>query len=141
MFIRIRGKLMYLWRAVDAEGEVVDVLVQATRAAAAARKLMRKLLRKHGIAPTTWVTDKWPASGAARRDLRLDGIPHLQGKRLNNRAESLPSTDQSTKSAATRAMLPVSAMWKSLTLSPLMSPARVVTPPATAVRSWPATPV
>jgi len=54
---------------------------------ATARKLMRKLLRKHGIAPTAWVTDKCPAYGAALRDLRLDGIPRLGGKRLNNRAE------------------------------------------------------
>jgi len=88
MFVRIAGKPMYLWRSVDAEGEVLEVLVQARRDAAAARKLMRKLLRKQGIAPTAWVTDKCPAYGAALRDLRLDGIPHLRGKRLNNRAES-----------------------------------------------------
>ena len=77
-----------LWRAVDAEGEVLEVLVQAKRNAAAACKLMRKLLRNHGIAPNQWVTDKCPAYGAAIRDLRLDGTPHLRGKRLNNRAES-----------------------------------------------------
>ena len=88
MFVRIGGKQMYLWRAVDAEGEVLEVLVQARRDAAAARKLMRKLLQKQGIAPTDWVTDKCPAYGAALRDLRLDGIPHLRGKRQNNRAES-----------------------------------------------------
>jgi putative transposase len=78
----------YLWRAVDAEGEVLEVLVQARRDAVAARKLMRKLLRKQGIAPTAWVTDKCPAYGAALRDLRLDAIPHLRAKRQNNRAES-----------------------------------------------------
>ncbi|TSD82395.1 IS6 family transposase [Mycobacterium sp. KBS0706] len=88
MFVRIGGEQMYLWRAVDADGEVLDVLVQARRDAAAARKLMRKLLRKQGIAPITWVTDKCPAYGAALRDLQLDGIPHLWAKRLNNRAES-----------------------------------------------------
>jgi len=77
MFVRIGGKQMYLWRAVDAEGEVLEVLVQARRDAVAARKLMRKLLRKQGIAPTTWVPDKCPAYGAALRDLRHDGIPHL----------------------------------------------------------------
>jgi putative transposase len=49
---------------------------------------MRKLFRTQGIAPTIWVADKCPAYGAALRDLRLDGIPHLRGKRLNNRAES-----------------------------------------------------
>src|SRR3954454_4602269 len=52
MFVRIGGRQMYLWRAVDAEGEVLDVLVQAKRDTAAARKLMRKLLKKQGIAPT-----------------------------------------------------------------------------------------
>ena len=88
MFVRIGGKVMYLWRAVDAEGEVLEVLVQARRDAVAARKLMRKLLRKQGIAPTAWATDKCPAYGAALRDLRLDGIAHLPGKRQNNRAES-----------------------------------------------------
>jgi len=76
---------MYLWRAVDAEGEV---LVQTRRDAAAARELMRKLLRGQGIAPTIWVADMYPAYGAALRGLRLDGTPHLRGKRLNNRAES-----------------------------------------------------
>src|SRR5215203_4546786 len=59
MFVRIGGQQMYLWRAVDAEGEVLDVLVQARRDNAAARKLMRKLLKKHGTAPTEWVTDKY----------------------------------------------------------------------------------
>jgi transposase-like protein len=49
---------------------------------------MRRPLKKQGIAPTAWVTDKCPAYGAALRDLRLDGISHLLGKRLNNRAES-----------------------------------------------------
>ncbi|WP_342238643.1 IS6 family transposase [Inquilinus sp. OTU3971] len=88
MFVRIGGKQMYLWRAVDAEGEVLEVLVQARRDTAAARRLMRKLLKKQGIAPNQWVTDRCPAYGAALRDLRLDGIPHLRAKRLNNRAES-----------------------------------------------------
>src|SRR5918912_2438751 len=88
MFVRIGGKRMYLWRAVDAEGEVLDVLVQAKRDKHAACKLMRKLLKKQGIAPSEWVTDKCPAYGAALRDLGLDGARHLRGKRLNNRAES-----------------------------------------------------
>ena len=88
MFVRIGGKQMYLWRAVDAEGEVLDVLVQAKRDSRAARKLMRKLLKKQGIAPSEWVTDRCPAYGAALRDLGLDGARHLRGKRMNNRAES-----------------------------------------------------
>jgi transposase-like protein len=49
--VSIGGKPMYLWRAVDAEGEVLDVLVQAKRDKAAARKLMRKLLKKYATNP------------------------------------------------------------------------------------------
>ena len=60
MSVRIGGKQMYLWRAVDAEGEVLDVLVQAKRDKRAAQKLMRKLLKKQGMAPDAWVTDKCP---------------------------------------------------------------------------------
>jgi putative transposase len=58
MAVRIGGKQMYLWRAVDGEGEVLDVLLQAKRDTKAARKLMRKLLIKQGVAPDEWVTDK-----------------------------------------------------------------------------------
>src|SRR5918912_3150085 len=72
MFVRIRGKQMYLWRAVDAEGEVLEVLLQAKRDKHAAGTLMRKLLKKQGMAPGEWVTDKCPAYGAALRDLNLD---------------------------------------------------------------------
>src|SRR5829696_3940443 len=60
MFVRVGGQQMYLWRAVDAEGEVLDVLVQAKRDTKAARKLMRKLLKRQGMAPDEWVTDKCP---------------------------------------------------------------------------------
>ena len=58
---------MYLWRAVDAEGEVLDVLVQARRDKATATKLMRKLLKKQGIAPTEWV--KYRVYSSVLRDL------------------------------------------------------------------------
>jgi putative transposase len=79
---------MYLWRAVDAEGEVLDVLLQAKRDQRAARKLMRKLLTKHGMAPDEWVTDKNPSYGAALCELKLTKAPHTRRKRANNRAES-----------------------------------------------------
>ena len=54
---------MYLWRAVDAEGEVLDVLLQAKRDTKAARKLMRKLLKKQGMVPDAWVTPRTPPLG------------------------------------------------------------------------------
>lgn len=88
VFVRIGGKQMYLWRAVDAEGEVLDVLVQAKRDRHAAQKLMRKLLTKQAMAPDVWVTDKYPAYAAALRELRLRRADHVQHKRANNRAES-----------------------------------------------------
>src|SRR3954469_24192998 len=88
VFVQIGGKQMYLWRAVDAAGEVLDVLVQPKRDRCAAQKLMRRLLKKQGMAPETWVTDKCPAYGAALREMKLSRAPHVQRKRANNRAES-----------------------------------------------------
>ena len=78
---------MYLWRAVDAEGEVLDFLIQSKRNKAAARKLMRKLLKKHGYVPSSIVTDKLPSYGAALPELGLSGR-HETGERKNNRAEN-----------------------------------------------------
>src|SRR5215211_443279 len=88
MAVSIQGRRMYLWRAVDAEGEVLDVLVQAKRNTKAARKLMRKLLKKQGMVPDEWVTDKNPSYGAALRGLKLGRASHTRRKRANNRAES-----------------------------------------------------
>ena len=87
VFVNIGGKQMYLWRAVDGEGEVLDVLVQTRRNKQTALKLMRKLLRNQGVRPLKIVTDKLKSYGAAFRDLRL-GHLHDSGHRLNNRAES-----------------------------------------------------
>src|SRR4051812_40937168 len=88
VFVQIAGRQMYLWRAVDAEGEVLDVLVQPKRDRRAAKKLMRKLLKKQGMAPDAWVTDKCPVYGAALREMKLNRAAHLQRKQANNRAES-----------------------------------------------------
>jgi len=87
MVVRIAGKRMYLWRAVDHEGEVLDMLVQRRRDKRAALRLMRKLLRKQGFAPKLLTTDKLGSYGAAFRQLRLS-CPHEQGLRKNNRAEN-----------------------------------------------------
>src|SRR6202171_2740717 len=57
VFLKIDGRWVYLWRAVDADGEVLDVLVQARRNKRAALKLMRKLLKKYGFIPERLVTD------------------------------------------------------------------------------------
>ena len=71
MVVRIAGKRMYLWRAVDHEGEVLDMLVQRRRDTQAAHRLMRKLLKKQGFAPKLLVTDKLGSYGAAFRRLGL----------------------------------------------------------------------
>src|SRR5215831_9629985 len=87
MVVRIAGERMYLWRAVDHEGEVLDVLVQSHRDSRAALRLMRKLLRKQGFVPKLLVTDKLRSYGSAFRQLQLT-CPHEQGLRKNNRAEN-----------------------------------------------------
>ena len=85
--VRIAGKRMYLQRAVDHEGEALDMLVQSRRDSRAALRLMRKLLRKQGFLPKLLVTDKLRSYGSAFRRLRLT-CPHEQGLRKNNRAEN-----------------------------------------------------
>ena len=88
MVVRIAGKRMYLWRAVDHEGEVLDMLVQSRRDSRAALRLIRKLLRRQGFcAKKLLVTDKLRSYGSAFRQLRLT-CPHEQGFRKNNRAEN-----------------------------------------------------
>jgi putative transposase len=87
MVVRIAGRRMYLWRAVDHEGEILDMLVQRRRDKRAALRLMRKLLKKQGFAPKLLVTDKLRSYGAAFRHLQLT-CPHEQGLRGNNRAEN-----------------------------------------------------
>ena len=87
VYLKIDGRMIYLWRAVDAEGEVLDVLVQSKRNKHAALKLMRKLLRRYGFAPTTFVTDNLRSYGAAARHLGIERR-HRTGRWRNNRAEN-----------------------------------------------------
>jgi transposase-like protein len=87
MAVIIAGEQFWLWRAVDDEGEVLDLLVQRHRGKAAAVKLMRKLMKKQGFAPDVLVTDRLRSYGAAKAELRLTAH-HEQGRRRNNRAEN-----------------------------------------------------
>jgi putative transposase len=87
MLFSIGGQRMYMWRAVDGEGEVLDILIQRRRDKAAALKLLRKLLKKQGFAPTAIVTDKLRSYGAALQTIGFSGR-HEQGLRANNRAEN-----------------------------------------------------
>ena len=74
VFVEINGKQHYLWRAVDQDGEVVDVYLQTKRDGAAAKRFFRRLLRSHGGEPRKIVTDKLRSYGAAQRELLPDTI-------------------------------------------------------------------
>ena len=88
MVVRIAGVRMYLWRAVDDEGEVLDVLVQKRRNKRAAIKLLRKLLKNTAVHPETIATDKLASYSAALRDLGLTDRHRPGGMRENNRVEN-----------------------------------------------------
>jgi len=85
--IGIAGQKHWLWRAVDQHGTVLDILVQSRRNAKAAKRLLRKLLRKQGVAPRVMITDKLASYAAAKREI-MPGVEHRQHKGLNNRAEN-----------------------------------------------------
>jgi putative transposase len=86
VFVRIQGRHRYLWRAVDQDGEVVDVLLQERRDAASARRFFRHLLTRLRGEPRTIVTDKLGSYTVARREL-LPGAAHDTRRHANNRAE------------------------------------------------------
>jgi len=69
VFLKINGQTYYLWRAVDQAGNVLDVLVQSRRDAAAAKRLMRKLMKKLQCVPRVLITDKLKSYGVAHREL------------------------------------------------------------------------
>jgi len=86
VFIRIRGKQHYLWRAVDQDGHVLDILVQSRRNTKAARRFFRKLLKGLQYVPRVIITDKLMSYAAAKRKI-LPHVEHRQSRYLNNRAE------------------------------------------------------
>jgi putative transposase len=86
VFIKINGKQHYLWRAVDQDGEVVDVYLQARRDGTAANRFFKRLVRSHGREPRKIVTDKLRSYGVAHRELIPDTI-HSTQRYENNRAE------------------------------------------------------
>lgn len=86
VFVKIQGKQHYLWRAVDQDGEVVDVFLQSRRDARAAKRFFRRLLRINRGEPRKIVTDKLRSYGVAHRELMPDSI-HDTSQYANNRAE------------------------------------------------------
>jgi len=87
VFITINGQRRYLWRAVDQNGTVLDILVTSKRDTRAATRFFRKLLKGLQYVPRVLVTDKLRSYGAARRRV-LGSVEHRQSKYLNNRAEN-----------------------------------------------------
>jgi putative transposase len=87
VFLKINGHVHYLWRAVDQDGDVLDILVQSRRNKKAAKKFFRKLLKGLRFVPRMIVTDKLRSYGAARNEV-LPSVEHVQQKYQNNRAEN-----------------------------------------------------
>ena len=94
--IKIAGVQHWLWRAVDQNGMVLDVLVQSRRDKRAAKRLLRKLLKRQCRAPRVMITDKLGSYGGAKKEL-MPGVEHRRHKGLNNRAENShqPTHDES----------------------------------------------
>ena len=86
VFVKINGKQHYLWRAVDQDGEVVDVYLQARRDGTAAKRFFRRLLWSHGSEPRKIVTDRLRSYGVAHRELIPEAF-HSTKQYENNRAE------------------------------------------------------
>lgn len=86
VFVKINSKQHYLWRAVDQDGDVVDVYLQTRRDGAAAKRFFRRLLRSHGAGPRKIVTDKLRSYPVAHRELIPESI-HVTDRYANNRAE------------------------------------------------------
>jgi putative transposase len=87
VFIKVNGVRQYLWRAVDQDGNVLDILVQSRRDAKAAKRFMAKLMKKQRRVPRVLVTDKCRSYGSAHREL-MGSVEHRSHKGLNNRAEN-----------------------------------------------------
>ena len=85
--LTIAGVKHWLWRAVDQTGMVLDILVQSRRDTQAAKRLMRKLLKRQCRAPRVLLTDKLASYGAAKREV-MPSVEHRKHKGLNNRAET-----------------------------------------------------
>ena len=86
VFVKINGKQLYLWRAVDQDGDVIDVFLQSRRDGAAAKRFFKRLLRRHGGEPREIVTDKLRSYGVAQRDLIPETL-HNTARYANNRSE------------------------------------------------------
>jgi putative transposase len=87
VFLKINGRVHYLWRAVDQDGDVLDILVQSHRNKRAAKKFFRKLLKGLQYVPRALITDRLMSYSAAQTEV-LPSVEHRQDKGQNNRAEN-----------------------------------------------------
>src|SRR6185295_2207196 len=108
--LKIAGKTHYLWRAVDQHGVVLDVLVQSRRDKKAAKRLLRKLLKRQCRAPRVMITDKLGSYGAAKKEI-MPGVEHRQHKGLNNQLtpanKATRTADEAVQVGPPRSALPV----------------------------------
>jgi putative transposase len=95
VFLKINGRLHYLWRAVDQDGDVLDILVQSRRDKKAAKKFFRKLLKGLPYVPRVIITDKLKSYSAAKAEV-LPSVEHCQGVAEQSRRE-FTSADQITR--------------------------------------------
>jgi putative transposase len=86
LFVNIQGQQHYLWRAVDQDGDVIDILVQPRRDRRAAERFFRKLLKGQGREPRRLVTDRLKSYAAAHRNI-MPSVTHDTSQYANNRAE------------------------------------------------------
>jgi transposase-like protein len=104
IYLKIAGRTVYLWRAVDAEGEVLDVLIQSKRNKHAALKLMRKLLRKYSFVPDRMITDDLRSYGVAARDLGIESHHDaVDGITIGPRIRISPPDEGRARCSASRA--------------------------------------
>ena len=87
VFVTINGVRHYLWRAVDQDGDAIDILVQKRRDKRAAKQFFRKLMKGQGYSPRRMVTDKLKSYGAARKVV-MPSVTHCQDRYAKNRAEA-----------------------------------------------------
>jgi putative transposase len=85
--VTIAGKQHWLWRAVDQDGYILDEIVQSRRDTKAAKRILKRLLKKQGCPPRRLITDKLGSYASARRQI-MPAVEHRSHKRLNNRAEN-----------------------------------------------------
>ena len=137
LFVNIQGRRRYLWRAVDQDGDVIDILVQSRRNRCAATRFFRKLLKGQGRVPRRLITDKLLSYRAAHRTV-MPSVVHSTRQYENNRAEVSHQTDPAPRASdtavqvgRTRAVLLVGAWSRAEPLSRGAPPAPSCAPPVT----------